>query len=351
MNTFELVKYYADLLILQYIGKPKAYASIKTVVTPTIMPQVTVQTITFDPVPDAGEFVLSWAGSETPAIEWNDSAATIQDYLRGLAAGTIDGGDASTSSFDDTVSGGDASTSSFDDTLDGGDAEGFGFLSEITVTGSIASGTLTVTFVGVTPPAELIELVSSSLTNGGDAVQVVITETDETLPVAVQNAFNVTGPNTAQGVQLDVIGKYAGVTRSGNGFTMPITLDDADFLSLIQMAIIKNSAGSSLATIVALLYQFFPGQILVFDYQDMRMSYLLSSSIGSLDLVQLFITEGLLPKPMGVQLALVIYIPDITNLFGFRTYDLPAVDVKPFNTYDDYQTDWPWLSYSNAVYY
>ncbi len=169
------------------------------------------------------------------------------------------------------------------------------------------------------------------------------------LPTQVQNAYNLSGTELAVGTQLDVIGKYVGVTRSGNGFIGPITLDDADFLSLIQFAIIRNALGSSLYDIQFLLHQYFEGDILVFDYKNMRMSYLVSSSIGSQDLVQLLIVEGLLPKPMGVALATVIYVPVIDMFFGFRTYDLPAFNSTPFNSYSDYQLDWPWLSYANAI--
>lgn len=170
------------------------------------------------------------------------------------------------------------------------------------------------------------------------------------LPTQVQDAFNLTGTSPAVGVQLDVIGKYAGVTRNGYGFSgQPITLDDSDFLSLIQMAVVQNSAGSSLSDIQNLIHTFFAGEMLVFDYKTMQMSYLVSSAIGSQNLVQLFVTEGLLPKPMGVGVALVIYAPVITTFFGFRTYTLPAVNATPFNSYTDYQTDWPWLSYSNAI--
>lgn len=167
------------------------------------------------------------------------------------------------------------------------------------------------------------------------------------LPVAVQNAFEI---GTAEGVQLDVLGKYAGVTRSGNGFTGPITLNDADFTSLIKVAIIKNNSGSSLYDIQLLLNQFFPGQLFVFDGADMQISYFMSSMVGSQDLAQLFVTEGILPKPMGVELASLIYLPIVTGLFGFRTYESDGgPNISPFNTYADYQMDRPWLSYKDTI--
>lgn len=166
------------------------------------------------------------------------------------------------------------------------------------------------------------------------------------LPVAVQNAFAVP---TAIGVQLDTLGKYAGVVRRGNGPNGQIVLNDDDFRILIQIAIIQNNAGSSLATIQDLLNTYFSGKILVFDYADMRMSYYIDSSLGSLNLVYMFIINGLLPKPMGVQLASIIYGPVIDKFFGFRTYVLGPHNITPFNSYDDYDMDSPWLSYGNAI--
>ncbi|CAK9250666.1 unnamed protein product [Sphagnum jensenii] len=110
------------------------------------------------------------------------------------------------------------------------------------------------------------------------------------LPLAVQNAFNL---NTAVGKQLDIIGKYAGVTRYGSGLDgSPIILGDSDFLSFIKIAIVKNGYSSSLFAIQTFLNIYFPGAMLVFDYQDMRMSYFLNSAIGSQQLAQIFVTTG-----------------------------------------------------------
>ena len=144
------------------------------------------------------------------------------------------------------------------------------------------------------------------------------------LPIAVQNAFNMDG--TAVGVQLDVLGKYAGVTRNGYSLSgLPISLSDADFFTLIKMAILTNSSGSDLNSIQSLLNIYFPNEIYVFDHKEMRMSYLINSSIGSQNLIQLFITEGLLPIPMAVQLASPIYT---SNLKFFGMVD--AVDVSAY---------------------
>ena len=166
------------------------------------------------------------------------------------------------------------------------------------------------------------------------------------LPVEVQDAFGI---DTAVGVQLDVLGVYVGVDRNVYDFTGPITLDDSDFRTMVKIAIIKNGFGSSLADIQNLIWQFFEGGLLVFDFQDMRMGYFFDSTIGSLPLAEVFVKSGFLPKPMGVQLAALIYAPNIDNFFGCRTYELPPVNVHGFNTYIDYDEDAPWLSYHNAI--
>lgn len=305
------VNYYSSLLILEYLNKVKASATIAISVSPALMPQTTLQAITFAIAPTSGTFVIKYGSLSTAAINWNDSIATIQTKIQAVTG-----------------------------------------LGSVTVTGSIAGQSLMFTMTGIAPPATPFTIINNSLTNGATQIIPFVTISDVTLPFAVMNGFNINpalGP-VAVGTQLDILGKYAGVTRNGNGFFQPIILDDADFLRLIQMAIIRNNAGSSLATIQSLLNQFFPGEILVFDYANMQMSYLISSTVGSQALVQLFVTELSLPKPMGVQLATVIYAPIINAFFGFRTYSLPAFNSSPFNDYASYQTNWPWLSYQDAIF-
>lgn len=166
------------------------------------------------------------------------------------------------------------------------------------------------------------------------------------LPLLVQAAFNL---NTAVGVQLDILGKYAGVSRAALTFTGPITLNDSDFRILIKLKIIENNSGSSLADIQSLISMYFPTSIRVFDYQNMHMDYFFDSTFGSVDLAEVFVRQGLLPKPMGVQLGALIYSPSINNFFGMRTYAFPAVGANGFNSYTSYQTNWPWLSYADAI--
>lgn len=308
-TPLEIVAYYEGLLIAQYANLPNAVGTIGATVAPIIICQTSVQTVSFSSAATSGAFVLSYNGNSSASINWNDSLSTVQGKLQAISG-----------------------------------------LSAVTVSGSISSQ-LIVTFVNVIPPAFILSQVSNTLSNGSGSVSISIAETDETLPLAVVNSFNfVSGSVIASGVQLDVIGAYAGVTRNGVGFLgQSITLNDADFTVLIRIAIIKNSSGSSLATIQSFIHQFFANQMYVIDYANMTMTYVISQAIGSNNLLQLFISEGLLPRPMAVQITAIINPPNL-NLFSFRTYELPAPpSSSPFNTYASYNLNYPWLSYQYVI--
>lgn len=305
-TTKEIQTYYSTLLIMQYLNKPNATGQIEAFAGINILPQTSTQTIAFSIAPSSGTFVLSYDDVNSAAINWNDSASTIQGKLQAISG-----------------------------------------LGSLTVTGSIASLSLYMTFTGVIAPALSLVLVSNTLS---PASTISITETDLTLPLAVQNAYNLLGDDTAVGVQLDVLGEYVGVTRSGLGFATntPITLDDSDFLSLIKMAIIRNTSGSSLSTIQTLLNKFFPGEMFVVDSKLMFLTFIISSEVGSQDLVQLFVTEGLLPVPMAVGYN-VIYGPT-SKYFSFTTYENIVNPGYPMNTYESYDLMSPWLIYEDVIY-
>lgn len=315
MTPSQLVSYYSNLLILQYLQKPKAFATIQAISSQAILPQVTTQSVSFSGTAASGSFILNYTPYggltySTAAINWDDSISAIQTKLQAVTS-----------------------------------------LSSVTVSGSIAAG-FTITFTNVVPVVPLLTVASNSLrTAGSVAITITVAETDVTLPIALSNAYNINstfGP-TAVGAQLDVIANYVGVTRTGVLSTGSVTLNDSDFLALIQFAAIKNSAGSDLSTIQSLINQFFAGEILVFDYQNMQMSYLISSSVGSQNLARLLVAEGLLFKPMGVSLSTTTFAPTITTFFGFRTYLINTINNTPFNSYTSYNMSRPWLTYADGV--
>ena len=165
------------------------------------------------------------------------------------------------------------------------------------------------------------------------------------LPQQVNDAFNI---NTAVGVQLDIIGKYEGVTRQANTQSGPVILNDSDFAKLIQIAIVENNSHGSLSEIQNLLYQFFNGGITVTDNQNMRLEYTIQQSAVSSTLAEVFINDGLLPHPMGVGVG-IAYIT-FPFPFSFRTYYAAApVNSSPFNNYTDFNLNWTWVSYSDII--
>lgn len=150
------------------------------------------------------------------------------------------------------------------------------------------------------------------------------------LPITLQDSFNL---ESALGVQLDVIGKYMGVTRNGYDFSGAATLSDDDFRQLIKVAIIANASKSALSDIQNLLTLFFAGTIFVFDYGNMRMAYFVDSDGASLELAEFFVKQGSLPKPMGVTLGAIIYASSVDNVFGFRSNEFPGYVWSGATTY------------------
>jgi hypothetical protein len=60
------------------------------------------------------------------------------------------------------------------------------------------------------------------------------------LPSLVQAAY---GLDSAVGVQLNVLGKYAGVSRNGYNFDGPVTLSDDDYRTIIKLKSFKIIRG------------------------------------------------------------------------------------------------------------
>lgn len=157
------------------------------------------------------------------------------------------------------------------------------------------------------------------------------------LAIQVRDAFNIDpalGP-IAVGAQLDIIGKYAGVSRSVLTFTGGVTLNDADFLTLIYFALTLNACDGSLKSIETILFAYFGNAITCFDNQNMALSYFFNSSIGSLDLLEAIILLDLLPRPTGVGLASLIYAAGLDNYFAYSSYyeSWPGSGLSGFNSF------------------
>ena len=78
------------------------------------------------------------------------------------------------------------------------------------------------------------------------------------------------------------------------------------------------------------------------------MSYFFDSDLGSSDLAEIVVTMGMLPRPIGVGIA-VICAPSIDNWFGLRTYRVAGYNNSGLNTYTSYHEDRHWLNYGDCL--
>lgn len=164
------------------------------------------------------------------------------------------------------------------------------------------------------------------------------------LPTSVMNAYDI---DTAVGVQLDVLGKYVGIARTGYNFSGYVSLSDESYRQILKIKIIQNNYGSSLADIQNFIFLFFNGQMRIFDYLDMRIGYFLDEDFGDIELAEFIIMQNLLPRPMGVQLSATIYGPTL-DFFSFRTYANETTGFG-FNSYEVYDEGWTFLDYNDAL--
>lgn len=166
------------------------------------------------------------------------------------------------------------------------------------------------------------------------------------LPVSVQDAFEI---DTAIGNQLDTIAKYIGVERRVQTFTDWITLSDDDFRTLIKIKRALNSTGSSLNDIQNFIVGSANNILQVFDSKNMQMSFYINSSYASLILAQALIRQKLLPRPMGVSFSSIVYLPDLSNLFGMQTYTWQSYPVQGFTHMMGSGEVIPFIRYTDAI--
>lgn len=82
-------------------------------------------------------------------------------------------------------------------------------------------------------------------------------------------------------------------------------LTDASYRTVIKLRIAQNQSDGTLASIVAMLHQFFPSQISVIDNRDMTLAYTVLSTVPlARELLLAF-----LPRPMGVGITVTIVSP------------------------------------------
>lgn len=166
------------------------------------------------------------------------------------------------------------------------------------------------------------------------------------LAAQMAQAFNL---ETAVGAQLDIIGQYVGAPRlftsnvtgtyygfenyanTGNpeGFrnyanttntggawlsykdvgTQVNSLPDSVYAQVIQLKIILNSNDGTLASIMAYLNEFFPGQVSLIDTKQMELQYVVQPTCT----LSPTVLQAYLPKPMGVGISIIFNASRITG--------------------------------------
>jgi hypothetical protein len=177
------------------------------------------------------------------------------------------------------------------------------------------------------------------------------------LIVDVRDGYNV---ETGIGRQLDILGKYIGISRDIIGFdtdleyfgyllygetppkagiggflvygqppvatrfrryvdnnTTVYSMTDDQYRVMLQMGIFKNHSNASLESIDVIMETIFGDRYLVDDNGDMFLRYTFQESDKLLVSIARFV--GLLPRPTGVGLT-VDFVPDIEHVFGFKLY-------------------------------
>lgn len=155
---------------------------------------------------------------------------------------------------------------------------------------------------------------------------------DDGLLLDVINGFNL---QTAVGKQLDILGKYIGLSRNVRkevNSPSTVILTDEQYRLLLQLKLVCNTSYSSTSQIRSALYQLFPNDIRIFDDRTMQLEYQLSSRFDGLE--QIIIEEELLPFPMGLGFNVVI-VPDLLNLYGYYGYDGLNNNPNGYSSYTD----------------
>lgn len=165
----------------------------------------------------------------------------------------------------------------------------------------------------------------------------------------LQDAFDL---NTAVGAQLDILGKYIGVSRNSNngagasfftyegysgggspngyndyssstlngflfdsydGSDLPTTaFNDTQYRFVLGLQIALNNFDGTLAYIQQFLHDFFPGEILVVDNLDMSLTYNVQPGV-SLP-IDASVLENFLPVPMGCGITINVVTSGATRI-------------------------------------
>lgn len=166
--------------------------------------------------------------------------------------------------------------------------------------------------------ANLLIIQYRNLPNARGTIESLVGESyADGISLDVLNAFDL---ETAVGQQLDILGKYIGLSRQVKIFLPNQTtrLNDDDYRTLLKLKLITNNGRASTGEIKKSLYELFPDTIRVYDNRDMSYTYFVSDTLQ--DLMTVIVSERLLPLPMSVEYRLIFVSKDVTKFFGFSNY-------------------------------
>ena len=134
----------------------------------------------------------------------------------------------------------------------------------------------------------------------------------EIMPLAIPQAFVLA---TAVGQQLQFLGRIGGAQNYGLALSGQfVTLTDDEYRLLIYAVAARNQLRATNGKIDVFLNQYFSGILEVTDQLGMAMSFNFIPQIGTVLWAELFITQGYLPRPLGVQ-ANINYTYPVTGPF------------------------------------
>lgn len=108
--------------------------------------------------------------------------------------------------------------------------------------------------------------------------------------------------DTAQGEQLDILGKYIGLSRQAKILledTGSTEMDDDTYRKLLKFKAIINASPATTAAIKTALWDAFGGSVRLTDNRDMTYKY--TMTVGNAVAI-IAASEKLLPAPMGVDI-------------------------------------------------
>lgn len=126
----------------------------------------------------------------------------------------------------------------------------------------------------------------------------------------VQNAYEI---DTSIGTQLDVLGKYLGLSRTASIGTTTVIMTDSEYRNLLKFKIIQNFSNYSLGEIDQSLFDFFGTAIKLYDNFNMTAEYILFNF--DMQQAQILVNENLLPIPAGVRIDVIISSGDPFTFF------------------------------------